>query len=511
MRKLRLPDYVHKSYHASAFISGVSGGISLILLICMMYYVFKYSSSLSNESLVLFHIYSLLILPVLMSWLFCILFLVWDRVRINYQFIFEWNARDHLTPPQYANFIGLLSLVFVSCCSVSLYGWVNSWLAPWYHPIAIIAIMLIFLFFPLNIFYASSRRWLFSTLYPMVLPMLTPVRFRDFLLGDIFMSMASLFKAFYIIDSFRRNPSMSPYVPCWGFILCQIIPCYVRCGQCLRRYRDTADKNKRTHLANLLKYTLTMTGSIISGGWFVAKIPACYYIWIVTMLISTLYSTYWDVVMDWGLMVNNRILREHLVYSWPSVYYFALFTNAILRWTWTLAFILPQATSLFVWYATFYICIIGELLRRFQWIFFRVEHEHLHNCGELRAYHTLALPYQGDLFLTAPTVDNITSPPSQPSPSHEFSEKLLSDEEEQAICMPSSPSRSMPTDANRFRTDEEDAINIVITDHQRHQSSDSLAESPSTPIFKRQAFLLDDEENDEDSQAKSSYQMSFIS
>ena len=63
------------------------------------------------------------------------------------------------------------------------------------------------------------------------------------------------------------------------------------------------------------------------------------YFWILASLISSCYSFYWDVKMDWGLFDpncgENKYLREEIVYRHKAFYYFAIIEDLILRFTWT--------------------------------------------------------------------------------------------------------------------------------------------------------------------------------
>lgn len=44
-----------------------------------------------------------------------------------------------------------------------------------------------------------------------------------------------------------------------------------------------------------------------------------FYLWIVSLIVSTCYATTWDLKMDWGLLEQNsgenRFLREEMVYG----------------------------------------------------------------------------------------------------------------------------------------------------------------------------------------------------
>ena len=47
---------------------------------------------------------------------------------------------------------------------------------------------------------------------------------------------------------------------------------------------------------------------------------ALFYVWVCSLLISTLYTLMWDLKMDWGLLSKdageNKFLREQIVYEY---------------------------------------------------------------------------------------------------------------------------------------------------------------------------------------------------
>ena len=63
--------------------------------------------------------------------------------------------------------------------------------------------------------------------------------------------------------------------------------------------------------------------------------------WVSSCLISSCYTFWWDLRMDWGLMETNkagdenRFLREEIVYSSPFFYYFGIIEDFVLRFAWT--------------------------------------------------------------------------------------------------------------------------------------------------------------------------------
>ena len=95
--------------------------------------------------------------------------------------------------------------------------------------------------------------------------------------------------------------------------------------------------------------------------------------WIGSLTFSSVYAFLWDVLMDWSLLQlnsQNYLLRDELSFN-HSVYYFAIVSNGILRFSWIILLIIPGK------YATVTLFAISfcEMLRRWQWNFFRVENE----------------------------------------------------------------------------------------------------------------------------------------
>ena len=132
--------------------------------------------------------------------------------------------------------------------------------------------------------------------------------------------------------------------------------------------------------------------------------------------------------MDWGLFERQRkdsdsnkeyqFLREEIVYSSPNYYYVAIISDLILRFGWTLSVSLIEigliradlmvsilapvelfrykrfnqaSFNLFNLFSLFSLFNLFNLFRRFVWNFFRLENEHLNNCGEFRAVRDISI------------------------------------------------------------------------------------------------------------------------
>ncbi|MGH0138646.1 UNVERIFIED_CONTAM: hypothetical protein FKN15_003063 [Acipenser sinensis] len=180
----------------------------------------------------------------------------------------------------------------------------------------------------------------------------------------------------------------------------QCLPAWFRFVQCLRRYRDT--KRAFPHLVNAGKYSTT---------FFVVTFAALYnthkeqrhsdsqvffYLWIVCCVISSCYTLIWDLKMDWGLFDKNAgentFLREEIVYPQKAYYYCAIIEDVILRFAWTIQISITTMTAL-PWASDVISTVFAplEVFRRFVWNFFRLENEHLNNCGEFRAVRDISV------------------------------------------------------------------------------------------------------------------------
>ncbi|MBA0705211.1 hypothetical protein Golax_017419 [Gossypium laxum] len=111
-------------------------------------------------------------------------------------------------------------------------------------------------------------------------------------------------------------------------------------------------------------------------------------LWLLSSVLNSLYSFYWDVARDWdfryvkySLDFHNLYVRSEssvLIHSHPysclrnlQVYFWVIGSNLILRCTWTYKLSAHLRNN----YLTVFAIAALEIFRRFQWIFFRVENE----------------------------------------------------------------------------------------------------------------------------------------
>lgn len=107
-----------------------------------------------------------------------------------------------------------------------------------------------------------------------------------------------------------------------------------------------------------------------------------------------LVSAAWDLLMDWSLFQFhsiNFLLRDELTYKRKSVYYTAMVIDVVLRHQWVCYALFTRHIQQSA--ITGFAVAVAEIIRRFNWIFFRMENEHATNVHLFRASRDAPLPY----------------------------------------------------------------------------------------------------------------------
>ena len=340
----------------------------------------------------------------------------WSRYGVNHVLIFEFDPRSHLTYQRLAE-IGtfLLILWFLSFVSFMITFYYNY--QPFVQPIILLALVLIFLLNPVRVCYHQARFWLLKKLGQVFLSPFYHVDFANFWLADQLLSLdlcfydLEYFICYYINDvqwtTEVKDSSQTRTAMCYGWsqyvfqTVLILIPSWIRLAQCLRRYYDT--RQKFPHLVNASKYA---TGFLVAISNALRRSTTAQYengraanpflyVWIVASLFSSTFRLIWDLKMDWGFFDanagDNRFLREQIIYSSKTLYYVVIVGNVFLRYVWMVNICLYLYSS-----TDEYADMIGfgfglaEVFRRFVWNYFRVENEHLNNCGEFRAVRDIS-------------------------------------------------------------------------------------------------------------------------
>ncbi|XP_037625691.1 xenotropic and polytropic retrovirus receptor 1a [Sebastes umbrosus] len=341
----------------------------------------------------------------------------WRQAGVNHVLIFEINPRNNLSHQhlfEIAGFLGVLWCLSILSCLYSEYTYIPMQI----NPLILYGFMVLFLLNPFKTCYYKSRFWLLKLLFRVFTAPFHRVEFADFWLADQLNSLVVVLMdleyliCYYIFElqwsnskgllpKFKDTDNHVCHSYSYGLrAIIQCLPAWFRFIQCLRRYRDT--KRAFPHLVNAGKYSTT---------FFVVTFAALYathreqghtdadmffYMLIVCSTISSLYTLIWDLYMDWGLFDRgageNTFLREEIVYPHKAYYYCAIIEDVILRFAWTIQISLTATTKIHsVGDIVATVLAPLEVFRRFVWNFFRLENEHLNNCGEFRAVRDISV------------------------------------------------------------------------------------------------------------------------
>uniref|UniRef100_A0A8C3AC44 Xenotropic and polytropic retrovirus receptor 1 n=1 Tax=Cyclopterus lumpus TaxID=8103 RepID=A0A8C3AC44_CYCLU len=334
----------------------------------------------------------------------------WRQAGVNHVLIFELNPRNNLSHQHLFEIAGLLGVLW--CVSLLSCLFSDSILVPMQaNPLALYGLFLLFLINPFKTCYYKSRFWLLKLLFRVVTAPFHHVGFADFWLADQLNSLGVVLMdleymiCFYSfeLDWKKHDGLISNVCNSYSYgvrAVIQCLPAWFRFVQCLRRYRDT--KRAFPHLVNAGKY---------STSFFVVTFAALYsthkaeahadaqiflYLYIGCLVVSSCYTLVWDLKMDWGLFDRNAgentFLREEIVYPQKAYYYSAIVEDVLLRFSWTLTVSLSTVSGLHG-ISDILATILApmEVFRRFVWNFFRLENEHLNNCGEFRAVRDISV------------------------------------------------------------------------------------------------------------------------
>eukprot|EP00356_Strombidium_inclinatum_P008973 CAMPEP_0170486846 /NCGR_PEP_ID=MMETSP0208-20121228/5769_1 /TAXON_ID=197538 /ORGANISM="Strombidium inclinatum, Strain S3" /LENGTH=166 /DNA_ID=CAMNT_0010760919 /DNA_START=2126 /DNA_END=2623 /DNA_ORIENTATION=+ len=123
-------------------------------------------------------------------------------------------------------------------------------------------------------------------------------------------------------------------------IIVSFLPFWFRFWQCLNKYHYTGLK---AHLFNAGKYFSKLLPPLITAIFTSSSKKAGndgFKLYIIFNTIATMYCMVWDYYMDWGLFRSKKSgrfgLRNQTKYN-PRFYYFAMFTNFILRFWWVIS------------------------------------------------------------------------------------------------------------------------------------------------------------------------------
>ncbi|XP_075229123.1 solute carrier family 53 member 1-like isoform X1 [Lycorma delicatula] len=403
MKRLRVPPLGEQQSPWTTFKVGLFSGSFIVLLITVIISGIFHGNN-RDDWRIAFRLYRGPLLIVEFLFLMGVNVYGWRSSGVNHVLIFELDPRNHLSEQHIMEMAAIFGVIWTLSVLSFLYSASLS-VPPYVNPLALITIMAVFLFNPTKTFRHEARFWVLRVLLRIIASPFFYVGFADFWLADQLTSLVpalldlQYFFCFYITnESWMKADNATKCVDkiymLRPFVAC--LPAWFRFAQCLRRYRDT--KEAFPHLANAAKYSTTFFVILFSflHQSYSKEYPdnPYFHLWIFSLVVSSCYAYTWDIKMDWGLFDSkpgdNKFLREEIVYSSTSYYYFAILEDFVLRFGWVLSMSLTEMGYV---HGDLMVSILSplEVFRRFVWNFFRLENEHLNNCGKFRAVRDISV------------------------------------------------------------------------------------------------------------------------
>ncbi|XP_054793039.1 phosphate transporter PHO1 homolog 3-like isoform X2 [Prosopis cineraria] len=398
----------HRITFSTGFLAGCTAPLVLALTLIIRARKIVNHPGSTQYMETMFPLYSLFGFIVLHMFMYAANIYFWRRYRVNQSFIFGFKQGSMLS------FLDVLLLAF-ALAALALGGVLANLdmemdpktkdyeVFTELIPLLLVIIVIAILSFPFNIMYRSSRLFLLTCLFHCICAPLYKVTLPDFFLADQFTSQVQALRSFefyicyYGWEDFNRRQNTcdsNNIFRTFSFIVA-VIPYWCRCLQCLRRLFEEKDA---MHGYNAGKYFLTVSAVCLRTAYSLYLGMTWKVLAWVFSICAAIFSTYWDIVVDWGLLrknSKNRWLRDKLIMPHKSVYFAAMVLNILLRFAW-LQTVLDFKVNFLHKQAMISIIASLEIVRRGIWNFFRVENEHLNNVGKFRAFKSVPLPFNYD-------------------------------------------------------------------------------------------------------------------
>ncbi|KAM1300058.1 hypothetical protein ACFX2H_011277 [Malus domestica] len=368
----------HRTTFAMGCFAGCTAALILALVLIIRARNIMDNPERSKYMENMFPLYSLFGFIVLHMLMYAGNIYFWRRFRVNYSFIFGFKQGTELGYRE----VLLLSSGLAMLALASVLANLDMEMDPKTNdykaltellPLFLLLLVIVILLCPFNIIYRSSRYFFLVCVFHCICAPLYKVTLPDFFLADQLTSQVQAFRSlpFYI--------------------------CYYGGGdyKCIRRLVEEKDPMQGY---NGLKYFFTIVAVSMRIAYTHNNDVNWKILAGIFSIVAAIYGTYWDLVVDWGLLQRrskNRWLRDKLLVPYKSVYFIAMVLNVLLRFAW-LQTVLNFSVSFMHTQTMISVVASLEIIRRGIWSFFRLENEHLNNVGKYRAFKSVPLPFNYD-------------------------------------------------------------------------------------------------------------------
>ncbi|KAM9980805.1 hypothetical protein ACTFIY_003099 [Dictyostelium cf. discoideum] len=401
------------------YIIGFLIGASVILIaqvIFKFYYYFPDVADSPKNSPMAWLLFRISSLPIILGTLFALMTKLWEKAGINYVFIFELKPDIKRSSSRYL----MYGMIFVTMWLVVFNVYVDSISNKTGSPetsryLLLIPLLFIlgsifFLILPFKVLAHRTRFWVLHKMSKVVQAPFVPVRFPDFFMSVQLLCLGEfLFNMQQIVCMFKFNdPLYSPSGVCFKhkaviFPILSVLPFYWRVMQCVRRFWETGQFFP--HITSAIRSTFSIVTNILlwvannygNKEWSWIKI-----LWFIINVVGTVYKLYADFTVDWGLFLNYKTnkqwpLREKMVFKRKWVYYVAMSFDTFFRFVWLIVFSIRQGTSYKLDHPLFLFWFsLSEIAWAAQFIFFRVESEHVQCADTYSHFKDIPLPFSQD-------------------------------------------------------------------------------------------------------------------
>nr|XP_028953898.1 phosphate transporter PHO1 homolog 3-like [Malus domestica] len=396
----------HRTTFAMGCFAGCTAALILALVLIIRARNIMDNPERSKYMENMFPLYSLFGFIVLHMLMYAGNIYFWRRFRVNYSFIFGFKQGTELGYRE----ILLLSSGLAMLALASVLANLDMEMDPKTNDykaltelLPLFFLVIVILLCPFNIIYRSSRYFFLVCVFHCICAPLYKVTLPDFFLADQLTSQVQAFRSlpFYICYygrgdfKVRETTCTSDDVFKIFTFIVACVPYWSRLLQCIRRLVEEKDPMQGY---NGLKYFFTIVAVSMRIAYTHNKDVNWKILAGIFSIVAAIYGTYWDLVVDWGLLQRrskNRWLRDKLLVPYKSVYFIAMVLNVLLRFAW-LQTVLNFSVSFMHTQTMISVVASLEIIRRGIWSFFRLENEHLNNVGKYRAFKSVPLPFNYD-------------------------------------------------------------------------------------------------------------------